>query len=198
MFSVIINSLIFTSIVFSTLLLWSTYDLESDSAQLLSPLIATDDGYYTNFAESPRYHHEGHEDNDLRYNNTEGHLSGNAPFTRIQNINSNNIDNQYEGHGRHEVPLRTIFPEPTCTVYDFVTDVCGDYFRRRKLLGFIPAQVIELLVLSYAFAGLAMSADHMCNSMETLCDHWKVLYCLNFDFCTLIPFVNDFYLPYKY
>jgi len=32
----------------------------------------------------------------------------------------------------------------------------------------------EVIVFLVAFAGLAFSAEHLCNSMETLCDHWNI------------------------
>ncbi len=58
-----------------------------------------------------------------------------------------------------------------CTPLLFYKNVCANYFRKNNpLLG----HLLEFLIVLYAFAGLALSADHMCNSMETLCDHWKI------------------------
>ena len=34
--------------------------------------------------------------------------------------------------------------------------------------------VLEFVVFFIAIGGLAHSADHLCNSLETLCDHWHV------------------------
>ena len=33
---------------------------------------------------------------------------------------------------------------------------------------------LEVVMLFYAFGGLACAADHLCNAMETLCDHWGI------------------------
>lgn len=56
-----------------------------------------------------------------------------------------------------------------CTLETFVGDLCLN-----QIDGSSFGLALEVGLLGYAFAGLAMAADHLCNSMETLCDHWKV------------------------
>jgi Ca2+/Na+ antiporter len=34
--------------------------------------------------------------------------------------------------------------------------------------------VFEIVLFLLAFAGLAFASEHLCNSMETLCDHWSI------------------------
>ncbi|CAD7968614.1 unnamed protein product [Amoebophrya sp. A25] len=57
----------------------------------------------------------------------------------------------------------------SCTFSSFASDFClsaiDDSF---------PGLMFEILIFFYAFGGLAVAADHLCNAMETLCDHLKL------------------------
>ena len=57
----------------------------------------------------------------------------------------------------------------TCSFELFKSDMCLSLIDR-TVLGFS----FELLLFLVAFVGLALAAEHLCNSMETLCDHWDI------------------------
>ncbi|KAF4661226.1 hypothetical protein FOZ61_003445 [Perkinsus olseni] len=55
----------------------------------------------------------------------------------------------------------------SCTLSNFGESLCLDS------LGSLAVEVpVEVALLLLAFATLALAADHLCDSMETLCDHW--------------------------
>merc|ERR1719289_792137 len=59
----------------------------------------------------------------------------------------------------------------TCDLNQFFSDLCLSSLDNESQW---TQLAVEIIVMMYAFDGLAVSADHMCNSMETLCDHWKI------------------------
>lgn len=68
----------------------------------------------------------------------------------------------------------TVAVASSCTLSQFLDDVCWDVLYHNNDFPYFLIILIEFLVLAYSFAGLSLAADHMCNSMETLCDHWSV------------------------
>ena len=58
---------------------------------------------------------------------------------------------------------------PTCTA-TFIEIL---YFSRRTRT-LMTRALPQFLIFLYAFGGLAIAADHLCNAMETLCDHLKL------------------------
>jgi len=56
-----------------------------------------------------------------------------------------------------------------CRLADFYDDMCLS-----SIDGTAWGCLAEVVVFLYAFGGLAISADHMVNSMETICDHWSI------------------------
>lgn len=59
----------------------------------------------------------------------------------------------------------------TCDLNQFFSDLCLSSLDNESQW---TQLAVEIIVMMYAFDGLAVSADHMCNSMETLCDHWNI------------------------
>ena len=59
-----------------------------------------------------------------------------------------------------------------CNWKNLYNNFCYDYMNAFYSTTFIL--IVEIFIFLYAFGGLAISADHMCNSMETLCDHWEI------------------------
>ena len=57
----------------------------------------------------------------------------------------------------------------TCTFDLFKEDICLSVIDST-----VWGQIIELAIFLCAFSGLAIAAEHLCNSMETLCDHWRI------------------------
>ena len=57
-----------------------------------------------------------------------------------------------------------------CPWSAFNTDLC----LNDEFFPYPTGLVIQILLFLYVFGGLATSADHLCNSMETLCDHWEI------------------------
>ncbi|KAF4660617.1 hypothetical protein FOL47_007077 [Perkinsus chesapeaki] len=57
----------------------------------------------------------------------------------------------------------------TCTLSHFEESMCLDALDHAWY-----GIVLELVILFYCFGMLSFAADHLCNSMETLCDHWDV------------------------
>lgn len=57
----------------------------------------------------------------------------------------------------------------TCSWDLFQSDLCLSVIDS-SFTGF----GFELLIFLVAFVGLAIAAEHLCNSMETLCDHWRI------------------------
>ena len=53
-----------------------------------------------------------------------------------------------------------------------------DVFEDNLCLACIDSEwygvLTEFIVFFVAIGGLAHSSDHLCNSLETLCDHWRV------------------------
>ena len=57
----------------------------------------------------------------------------------------------------------------SCSISQFQSDMCLSMIDT-TVSGFL----VELLIFVIAFVGLAVAAEHLCNSMETLCDHWNI------------------------
>ena len=57
----------------------------------------------------------------------------------------------------------------SCSFAQFQTDMCLSVIDSTTV-----GLLFELLLFLIAFVGLALSAEHLCNSMETLCDHWGI------------------------
>ena len=56
-----------------------------------------------------------------------------------------------------------------CTFELFKDDLCLSTIDSSAL-----GLIVELALFLFAFSGLALAAEHLCNSMETLCDHWRI------------------------
>ncbi|EER08420.1 conserved hypothetical protein [Perkinsus marinus ATCC 50983] len=56
-----------------------------------------------------------------------------------------------------------------CTLSHFEESMCLDSVDHAWY-----GIVLELVIIFYCFGMLSFAADHLCNSMETLCDHWDV------------------------
>lgn len=60
-----------------------------------------------------------------------------------------------------------------------MSPICSwDLFREDLCLSAIDSSIIglifEMLLFLLAFGGLAVASEHLCNSMETLCERWKI------------------------
>ena len=56
-----------------------------------------------------------------------------------------------------------------CTLAQLESDLCLSLVDH-SWLGIL----VEIFIFFVAFCGLAIAAEHLCNSMETLCDHWRI------------------------
>lgn len=57
----------------------------------------------------------------------------------------------------------------TCSLNQFHSDLCLS-----SIDGHSYGVVFEVFLLILTFVGLAIAAEHLCNAMETLCDHWNI------------------------
>lgn len=57
----------------------------------------------------------------------------------------------------------------TCSPQQFVSDMCLSVIDDTAL-----GVILEVVLFLLTFAGLAIAAEHLCNAMETLCDHWNI------------------------
>ena len=57
----------------------------------------------------------------------------------------------------------------TCAFDQFHSDLCLSMID-----GHVSGVVLEVFLMILTFAGLAIAAEHLCNAMETLCDHWNI------------------------
>jgi Ca2+/Na+ antiporter len=61
-------------------------------------------------------------------------------------------------------------PVPSSCTFDAFTDnLCLSVIDHT-----IGGLFLETCIFIFAFAGLAFAAEHLCNSMETLCERWKI------------------------
>ena len=57
----------------------------------------------------------------------------------------------------------------SCTLDLFIDNLCLSSIDQAAL-----GVLTEVLIFFLAFGGLAIAAEHLCNSMETLCERWKI------------------------
>jgi Ca2+/Na+ antiporter len=57
----------------------------------------------------------------------------------------------------------------TCSFNQFQSDLCLS-----GIDGHAYGVILEVVLFLLTFAGLAIAAEHLCNAMETLCDHWSI------------------------
>ena len=57
----------------------------------------------------------------------------------------------------------------TCSFTEFQTDLCLSLIDTH-----VYGVILEVVIFLLTFAGLAIAAEHLCNAMETLCDHWSI------------------------